>query len=50
MWISGPITTVRHERICRELAAAARIGLLARRWISDKITSATVVVAPLRVV
>jgi len=43
MWISGPITTVCHERICRELAGVARIGSLPRRRISDKITNAAVV-------
>jgi hypothetical protein len=43
IWISGSITTVRRERICRELAAVGRIGMLPRRWLSDKITSAEVV-------
>ncbi len=43
IWISGPITTVRRKRICRVLAAVGRIGMLPRRWISDKITSAEVV-------
>jgi hypothetical protein len=43
MWISGPLTTVHHERICRELAAVGRIGVLSTRWVSDKIRSAAVV-------
>jgi hypothetical protein len=40
MWISGPITTVYDEHICHELAAVARVGLVTRRWLSDKSRSA----------
>ena len=43
MWISGPITTVLNEHICHELAVMARVDLAARRWLSDKSSSAAVV-------
>jgi hypothetical protein len=43
MWIPGLITTVHNEHFCRELAAVARIGLIIRRWLSDKNRSADVV-------
>jgi hypothetical protein len=43
MWIPGPITTVHNEHSCRELVAVARIGLITRRWLSDKNRSAAVV-------
>jgi hypothetical protein len=43
MWISGPITTVRNEHICHELAAVARVGLATRRWLSETSRSAAVV-------
>jgi hypothetical protein len=43
MWIPGPITTVHNEHFCRELAAVARVGLVTRRWLSDKNRSADVV-------
>jgi hypothetical protein len=42
-WIMGPITTVHNEHFCSELAAVARVGLVARRWLSDKNRSAAVV-------
>ena len=42
-WITGPITTVRNEHFCSELAAVARVGLVTRRWLSDKNRSAAVV-------
>jgi hypothetical protein len=42
-WITGPITTVHSEHFCSELAAVARVGLVARRWLSDKNRSAAVV-------
>jgi hypothetical protein len=42
MWMPGPIITVRSEHFCRELAAVARVGLAARRWLSDKNKSAAV--------
>jgi len=43
MWIPGPITTVHNEHFFRELAAVARVGLIIRRWLSDKNRSAAVV-------
>ena len=42
-WITGPIATVHNEHFCSELAAVARVGLVARRWFSDKNRSAAVV-------
>jgi hypothetical protein len=43
MWISGPITTVHYEHICHDLAAVAKVGLVTRRWLSDKSRIAAVV-------
>jgi hypothetical protein len=43
MWIPGPITTVHNKHSCRELDAVARVGLITRRWLSDKNRSAAVV-------
>jgi hypothetical protein len=43
MWIPGPITTVHYKHSCRELAAVARVGLVTRRWLSDKNRSVAVV-------
>ena len=42
-WITGPITIVRSKHFCGELAAVARVGLVTRRWLSDKNRSAAVV-------
>ena len=42
-WIMGPITTVHNKHFCSELAAVARVGLVTRRWLSDKNRSAAVV-------
>jgi hypothetical protein len=42
-WITGPITAVRNEHFCSELAAVARVGLVTRRWLSDMNRSAAVV-------
>ena len=42
-WITGPITTVHNEHFCGELAAVARVGLVARSWLSDKNNRAAVV-------
>ena len=39
----GPITTVHNEHFCGELAAVARVGLVTRSWLSDKNSSAAVV-------
>jgi hypothetical protein len=36
MGISGPITTVHYEHICRELAAVTMNGLATRGWLSDR--------------
>jgi hypothetical protein len=43
MRIPGPITTVHNEHPCRELDAVARVGLVTRRWLSDKNRSSAVV-------
>jgi hypothetical protein len=43
VWISGPITTVHYEHICHDLAAVAKVGLVTRRWLSDKSRIAAVV-------
>jgi hypothetical protein len=43
MGIPSPITTVHNEHPCRELGAVAGVGLITRRWLSDKNRSAAVV-------
>jgi hypothetical protein len=43
MCISDPLTTVHDEHICHELAAAARISLATRRWLSETSKSVAVV-------
>jgi hypothetical protein len=43
MGISGPISTVHYEHICRELAAVTMNGLATRGWLSDRSRSAAVV-------
>jgi hypothetical protein len=43
MGISGPITTVHDKHLCYDLAAVVRIGLVTRRWLSDRSRSAAVV-------
>jgi len=42
-WISGPITTVRHERMSPKAPAVVRVGLTAWRWFSESSRSGKVV-------